>query len=68
MGWKVRTWARSLKSDAEAEETYIGAARADSVVAKAVRRVLAKLAGPPIEVQVRLLSEPRKDGLGREDR
>jgi hypothetical protein len=66
MGWKVRAWARSLEADAEAAETYVGVARADSVVAKAVRRVLAKLTGPAIEIQVRLLSEPRADELERE--
>jgi hypothetical protein len=61
MGWRVSAWARSLEADAEAEETYVGAARADSVASKAVRRVLAKLTGMPIEIQVRLLSEPRAD-------
>jgi hypothetical protein len=49
-GWMVRTWAPSLESDAESEETYVGAPRADSVAAaKAVRRVLAGLTGVPIE-------------------
>jgi hypothetical protein len=59
VGWRVRAWARSCEADAEAEETYVGAARADSVAAKAVRQVLPELTDMPIEIHVRLLSEPR---------
>lgn len=63
MGWKARAWCRSASADAEAEATYQGAIRADTVAAKAIRAALAKL--PPgqiaVEIQVRLLSEPRAD-------
>ena len=59
MGWQARAWARSLEADAEAEVVYTGAARADTVAAKAVRAALARLEGVAVEIQVRLLSEPR---------
>jgi len=61
MGWRVRAWARSAEGDAEAETVYVGAARADTVAAKAVRAALAKLTGVALEIQVRLLSEPREE-------
>ena len=61
MGWKGRAWVRSLEGDAEAEVLYTGAARADTVAAKAIRAALAKLAGVAVEIQVRLLSEPREE-------
>jgi hypothetical protein len=63
MGWKAHAWVRSLTEDAEAESTYVGAARPDTVAAKAVRAALAKLRGPDpvLEIQVRLLSSPRGD-------
>jgi hypothetical protein len=62
MGWRTRAWARSREVDAEAEENLRRRGAANSVAAKAVRRVLAKLTGAPTGIQVRLLSEPRADG------
>lgn len=62
MAWRARAWVKSAESDAEAEITYSGAARADTVAAKAIRAALAKLAGVAVEIQVRLLSEPRTEG------
>jgi len=62
MAWKVRVWVRGIDGDSEHETLYHGSLA--EAVEEAVHAALAKLPDgvAPVELQVRVLSEPRANG------